>query len=99
MKPKDVSVTAGLYGLNWQVQVDPLSLSITSLPVTLLAVAVGEEVPDDALDVPPEFLLPPQALASKHIAATTASQPKRFIDTLRSLAAIASSFAGLDIWE
>src|SRR6478672_13839689 len=34
-KPNEVSVTAGLNGLNWQVQVDPLSLSMTSLPPTL----------------------------------------------------------------
>lgn len=75
--------TAELNGLNWQVQVDPLTLSMTSLPPTLPAFAVVDVAPDEVLE---ELLdeLPPQAVASKQTAANDMSHVKRFIDTLRS---------------
>jgi hypothetical protein len=75
--------TAELNGLNWQVQVDPLTLSITSLPPTLAAFAAVDVAPDEALD---ELLdeLPPQAVASMQTATNDMSHVKRFIDTLRS---------------
>src|ERR1700722_18831979 len=72
MKPNDVSVTAGLNGLNWQVQVDPLSLSITSLPDALLAAAALDAA--DALS------------STVAVSPTRVGNPiliKRFIDTLR----------------
>src|SRR5579862_3683886 len=90
--------TAELNGLNWHVQVDPLSLSITSLPDTFVVVGAVDVVPEEEV---PEEDLPPQAANSMHTAATAISQVKRFIDTLlesrcrRSLRRV----AGLDIWE
>src|SRR5437588_11131746 len=73
--------TAELKGLNWQVQVDPLTLSITSLPPTLPVFAAVDEVLDE---------LPPQAVANMHTAPNNMSHLKRFIDTLRSPSTIAS---------
>ena len=67
--------TAELNGLNWQVQVEPLTLSMTSLPPILPVLAPVEDEPDE---------LPPQAVASRQAAASGTSQLKRFIDTLRS---------------
>src|SRR5437660_683080 len=64
-----------LNGLNWQVQVEPLTLSITSLPPTLPELAAVDELLDE---------LPPQAVASMQARASGTSQPKRFIDTLHS---------------
>jgi hypothetical protein len=74
--------TVELNGLNWQVQVDPVTLSITTLPPTLPVLAAVDELWDD---------FPPQAATSKHATATGISQLKRFIDTLRSPFEIASS--------
>jgi hypothetical protein len=77
-----------LNGLNWHVQVDPLSLSTTSLPDTWVAAGAGvDEVPDaddadDADDLDDE--LPPQAVTTRHSAPTTMIHLKRCIDTLRS---------------
>lgn len=75
--------TAELNGLNWQVQVDPLTLSMTSLPPTLPAFAVVDVAPDEVLE---ELLdeLPPQAVASMQTTTNDMSHVKRFIDTLRS---------------
>src|SRR5579872_6845412 len=78
--------TAELNGLNWHVQVDPLSLSITSLPPTLPELAGVEEEPDDDVDV--EFdveLPPPQAATSTDTMANRLSHLKRFMDTLSSV--------------
>src|SRR5579875_274455 len=63
-----------LNGLNWQVQVDPLSLSITSLPPTPPPPA-GAAVVDDDVDClePFDDELPPQAVASMHAATSAAS--------------------------
>ncbi|HTT26779.1 MAG TPA: hypothetical protein VMG37_00105 [Solirubrobacteraceae bacterium] len=67
-------------GLNWHVQVDPLSLSTTSLPDTFDAVAaVVDEAPDEVLDE-----LPPQAASPKHTTANNINHLKRFIDSLHS---------------
>src|SRR5947209_5598052 len=71
-----------LNGLNWHVHVDPLTLSITSLPATLPPF----DVVDDELDE-----LPPQAATSNDAMTTNESHLKRFIDTLRSPSTIASS--------
>jgi hypothetical protein len=63
-----------LKGLNWQVQVEPLSLSMTSLPPTpaALEAAGAEEVePVDAVPDDPFDELPPQAVASIDAAAST----------------------------
>src|SRR5437588_10536558 len=68
--------SAELNGLNWQVQVDPLTLSITSLP-PILPVLAGVD-PDEVFDE-----LPPHAASSMHSATTDMRQVKRFIDTLR----------------
>lgn len=75
--------TAELNGLNWQVQVDPLTLSMTSLPPTLPEFTVVEVDPDEVLD---ELLdeLPPHAVTIMHTMATNAIHLKRFIDILRS---------------
>src|SRR5579864_9500983 len=83
--------TAELNGLNWQVQVDPLTLSMTSLPPTLVPLAAVEEPPElvellELLELPP------------HAATATAtdtpinkvSQLMRFIDILRSPSKFAS---------
>ncbi len=59
-------MTAGLNGLNWQVHVDPLSLSMTSLPDTVPVFATLAEV--DALDEL-EDEVPPQAVTSMHTVA------------------------------
>src|SRR5436305_5259091 len=70
-----------LNGLNPQVHVPPLTLSMTSFPPTLpvlAAVEVEVEV-DVVLDE-----LPPHAANSRHAEARDTSDPKRFIDTLRS---------------
>ncbi len=75
-------MTAGLNGLNWQVQVDPLSLSTTSLPDTVPVLTAFDEV--DALLDELDDELPPQAVAIMHSAANAMSHLKRFIDTLRS---------------
>src|SRR2546421_11022644 len=69
---------AELNGLNWQVHVDPLTLSITSFPPTLPLLAAADEDEDELLDE-----LPPQAASTMHTAANDTSQLKRFIDTLR----------------
>ena len=79
--------TAELNGLNWQVQVDPLTLSMTSLPPTLPAFAVADVAPDEVLDELFDELfdeLPPQAVTSMQTAANDTSHLKRFIYTLRS---------------
>jgi hypothetical protein len=75
--PKEVSWTAGLKGLNWQVQVDPLSFTMVSLPPTFV---LDEE----------ELLLPPQPAMSTHTATSDVSETRRFIDILRSTSEIAS---------
>jgi hypothetical protein len=54
--------------------VDPLTLSITSLPPTLPAFAAVEEL----------FELPPHAVARINTLNDNATHLKRFIDTLRS---------------
>src|SRR5579871_4565204 len=73
--------TAELNGLNWHVQVDPLSLSITSLPPTFPEAEADEdevpELPDELEDE-----LPPQAATSMETAANKRTHLKRFIDTL-----------------
>jgi hypothetical protein len=71
--------TEGLNGLNVHVQVDPLSLSITTLPPTLPVLATVVEVPDELLDE-----LPPQAAVNMHAATNNKTHLKRFIETLRS---------------
>src|SRR5947209_16285394 len=74
--------SAELNGLNWQVQVDPLTLSMTSLPPTLPVLPEPDDVLDD----------PPQAASNMQAVATEMSHVKRFIDILRSPLAIASSW-------
>src|SRR5580700_2148868 len=51
MKPIDVMFTDGLNGLNWQVHVLPLSLSMRSLPPILPVFAVP---PPGAVDAEPQ---------------------------------------------
>src|SRR5271166_1806069 len=68
--------TAELNGLNWQVQVPPLSLSMTSLPPTLPVDAVDELV----VDVVDE--LPPHAASTRHATGSETSHLKRLICTL-----------------
>jgi hypothetical protein len=83
MKPNVAPVvrTEELNGLNWQVHVDPVTLSTTTLPPTLPVLTGVVEVPD-----PDELLdeLPPQAVTRMHTAASAISHWKRFIDTLSS---------------
>ena len=67
--------TAELNGLNWQVQVEPLTLSMTSFPPTLPVFAGLDDVPDE---------LPPHAATNMPTVASEASHLKRFIDILRS---------------
>src|SRR5437660_11930063 len=67
--------TAELNGLNWHVQVEPLTLSMTSLPPILPLLAVLADVPVE---------LPPQAVTKTQATAIGTSQLKRFMDTLRS---------------
>jgi hypothetical protein len=74
--------TDELNGLNWQVQVDPLTLTITTLPPTLPVLAAVDEVPDAVVDEVLDEL--PQAATNKHTAAKDMSHMKRFIDILRS---------------
>jgi hypothetical protein len=62
--------------LNWQLQVDPLTLSMTSLPPT---VPPDGEVPDEDFDE-----LEPHAASSVQVAATNTIHRKRFIELLRS---------------
>jgi len=76
--------SAELNGLNWQVHVDPLTLSITSLPPTFALLADADVVPDVAGVEVVVFELLPQELSRKHIAGNTVSHRKRFIKTLRS---------------
>src|SRR5947209_19600372 len=66
-----------LKGLNWHVQVDPLTLSMTSFPPTLPAFAA--KLADELLDE-----LPPQAVITRDTVTNSVSHLKRFIDTLRS---------------
>src|SRR5262245_9818261 len=68
-----------LNGLNWHVQVDPLTLSMTSLPPTLalLEVAVVFAVVFDVFDPPL-----PQALNAPHTATHKIIHVMRFIATL-----------------
>src|ERR1700733_221592 len=47
MKPIDVMFTEGLKGLNWQVHVLPLSLSMSSLPPILPVLAVPPLLVDE----------------------------------------------------
>src|SRR5436305_7027862 len=76
-------VTAGLKGLNPQVQVEPLSLSITSFPPILVEFAVpaaGDAVPDVFDELPDDVFdeLPPQAVTSIATAASAMRQLTRF---------------------
>src|SRR5690349_844431 len=78
--------TDELNGLNWQVQVDPLTLSMTSLP------------PIVALDAEFELFaalaeldeLPPQAVRSMPTPADAMRHLTRSIDTLHSVSTIAT---------
>jgi hypothetical protein len=74
-----------LKGLNWHVQVDPLTLSMTSLPPTLLVLAVVLEVAV-VLDVAVVLELfdppPPHALSVTHTATHNVIHVMRFIATL-----------------
>src|SRR5579864_9288464 len=80
--------TAELNGLNWQVQVDPLTLSMTSLPPTLVLLAAVEEPPEL---VELELLeLPPHAATATDTPINKVSQLMRFIDILRSPSKFAS---------
>src|SRR5579875_2949486 len=76
-----------LNGLNWQVQVEPLSLSITSLPPTVPPPepdGVVDAAVDDPVDVPVDldFEPPPQAAASMHVATSATSHAKPFNGSL-----------------
>src|ERR1700744_6573176 len=76
-----------LNGLNWQVQVEPLSLSITSLPPTvppLGADAVVAPPVDEPVDVAVDFDFepPPQAAASMHVATSATSHAMPFNGSL-----------------
>src|SRR5438309_7510974 len=73
--------SAALKGLNWHVQVDPLSLAITSLPPTLPVDAVFDDV-DDVDDVDDLDDDPPHPASSMRATANDASHLKRFMDTL-----------------
>jgi len=76
--------TAELNGLNWQVQVDPLTLSITSFPPTVTAlVAEDDEVLVEDDDDPP------QAATAMQTVVNDSSQMKRFTVILRSHSTIA----------
>jgi hypothetical protein len=92
--------TDELNGLNWQVQVEPVTLSMTSLPPTLLLFAGVDDVPDDVPDeVADELLdeLPPQAVATMHTAASATIHLKRCIDTLRSRLHVRRLLAGSEL--
>src|SRR5580693_5101850 len=71
MKPIEVMFTDGLNGLNWQVQVLPLSLSMSSFPPTL-PVLVAPLVDVDAAE--------PQAAASTPATTITVMGLRRRID-------------------
>src|SRR5436305_11910054 len=76
-------VTAGLKGLNPQVQVEPLSLSITSFPPILVEFAVpaaGDAVPDVFDELPDDVFdeLPPHAVTSIATAVSAMRQLTRF---------------------
>src|SRR5919197_6696327 len=91
--------SAELNGLNWQVHVDPLTLSMTSLPPTLPVPPTFAGVPELA-EVPEVFELfepPPQALITTHTDANNASHLKRFIATLSF--APRRRFADTSIWK
>src|ERR1700680_800324 len=75
MKPKEVMLTAGLNGLNWQVHVLPLSLSTTSLPPTFPLFAVGAVV----------VVAEPQATATRPATTTPAIGLARRIDALPTI--------------
>src|SRR5947208_2490921 len=73
-------------GLNWHVQVEPLSLSMTSLPPTLPVFAgvpaAWDDVPDDDPEEVPDELfdeLPPHAATSTATAPSATRQLNRFI--------------------
>src|SRR5579862_2949805 len=85
--------TAELNGLNWHVHVEPLSLSMTSLPPIA--------VPDADDDDEELFELPPHAATSVATAARNMSHLKRFIDALRSTCWLTSDrtyFSGATVW-
>src|SRR6516164_7341858 len=97
MRPNVAPVvrTDELNGLNWQVHVVPVTLSITTLPPTLPAFAAVGAVADVVADVVPDVVpdavadelldeLPPHAVTRMHRAASAATQWKRFIETLSS---------------
>jgi hypothetical protein len=70
--------------LNPQVQVDPLSLSMTTLPPILPVLATVVLVVPEVLALLVVFEVPPHAATSMATAATDMSHLKRFIETLRS---------------
>src|SRR5262249_22059550 len=79
--------SAELNGLNWQVHVDPLTLSITRLPPTLPEFAAPAGFPDVVAAVAPDDVLdelPPQAVTSTHAAPKRMTHLNCFIDVLRS---------------
>jgi hypothetical protein len=84
MKPNVAPVvrTDELNGLNWQVQVDPVTLTMLTLPPTLPVLELLVEDLDE---------LPPHAATSNDAMINNESHLKRFIDTLRSPSTIASS--------
>src|SRR6516225_12282069 len=72
--------SAGLNGLNWQVQVDPLTLSITSFAGA--AAVVCEASPEAPTSVP--------AKANRATAAETMGHLNRFIDIVIPLSPISA---------
>src|SRR6185437_7304902 len=66
--------TDELNGLNWHVQVDPLTLTITTLPPTVPLFAGVDELLDE---------LPPQPTMARQTAANITTHMERFIDILR----------------
>src|SRR5579862_9367673 len=91
MKPTDVPLTEGLNGLNWHVQVLPLSLSMTSLPPTwpVFPPADGDAAGLPAAGVPGMGVAPPPAGvplgAALHAPATNAIQARTETDSERRI--------------